>query len=657
MKRVQVLVLERDIRAVTEGLGRLGVIHLSEAKAVEGGELLNPAQLADTLSRAHAVYERVATLCSTLEIGEDHPAADVPYARPEELDADLAGIEASLARLADRRKRLEDDAEAAHEALHSVEAFRPIDVPTLALHDLDFLHFAVGTMPQRSIEAASQAVGDRAVLLPFKSPDGRQRLAAITSRAHQPAVESALADNGFEAEELPEGRSGTPAEIAREAEERLLALAKEQEAVHAEVRTLAAEVGGRLAAYRQRLRTDEQMIHAQLYFAQTHSTYLITGYVPAARLDSLREELLRLTDGKAFIDAADPSEDDPDTPTLMQNPKWFRPFQMLVSGYGFPGYREVEPTLLVGCTFLLMFGVMFGDVGQGAVLVALGFLLGRPGRSATMRDFGTLLKLAGGMGMIFGWIGGSVFGVEGAIAPPFGGWFVTLEGENVQILLTVAVCFGVVMVSLGVILNLINRARSHNTFAFVVDKFGLVGFVFYWGALGLGIKSLVFEGSAPSIVEIAVLIGLPLLTLFFREPLHHLLTRKAHGHGAPHPEAANSGLFGLLVEGFSKIIEGFVEIMETVSAYVANTVSFVRVGAFALAHAAVCMAVFKSEAILRQMPGGPVWSVCVVVFGNVLVIGLEGLVVSIQAVRLEYYEFFSKFFGGQGKAYQPFKLS
>jgi len=648
MKRVQVLVLERDIHSVTEGLGRLGVVHLSEAKAVDGGELLNPAHLDDALGRAHAVYERVATLCSTLEIGEDYPAAGPACMKPEELDALLKGIETSLARQAERRKRLEDEAEADHDVLRTVEAFRPIDVPTYALHDLAFLHFAVGTMPPRAIEAASQALGGRAVLLPFTSPDGRQRVAVVTSRANQAAVESALDENGFEPEQLPEGRSGTPDDIAREAEEHLVALAKEQETIHGEVRALATEVGGRLAACRQRLRTDEQMIHAQLYFAQTRATYLITGYVPAARIDALRERLLALTSGKVFIEVADPRENDPDIPTLMENPRWLRPFQMLVAGYGQPGYREVEPTLLVGLSFLLMFGVMFGDVGQGAVLVGIGLLLGR-GRSQTVRDFGTLLKLAGTAGMVSGWIGGSVFGVEGAVHPPLGGWFMAMEGENIQILLTAAVCFGIVMVSLGVIVNLVNRAKSRNTFALVVDKFGIVGFVFYWGALGLGIKTLVFQGSAPSTAEIVVLLGLPLLMLFFREPLHHLMTRKAHGHEGHPGEAQKTGLFGLFVEGF-------VEIMETVSAYLANTVSFVRVGAFALAHAALCMAIFRSEEILRSMPGGPFWSVCIVVGGNLLVIGLEGLVVSIQAVRLEYYEFFSKFFGGQGKAYQPFKL-
>jgi V/A-type H+-transporting ATPase subunit I len=175
-----------------------------------------------------------------------------------------------------------------------------------------------------------------------------------------------------------------------------------------------------------------------------------------------------------------------------------------------------------------------------------------------------------------------------------------------------------------------------------VDKFGLVGFIFYWGVLGLGIKAVVLNAGAPTALEVFLLVLLPLLLLFFREPLHYLMTRKRGGH---RPSV------------LSGVIEGFVDVLETVSSYIANTVSFVRVGAFALAHTALCVAVFSTERVVRTLPGGPLWSVLVVVGGNLLVIGLEGMVVSIQSMRLEYYEFFSKFFKGEGKAYQPFKLS
>ena len=642
MKRVQVLILERDARAVTEGLGRLGVVHLSEALAADGGDLVAATHLEDQLGRIHSQLERVEALCDALEITLDHPADQVPYTDLDDLDALLAPIEKRLAELLERRRRLDGELEAEYQVLRDIEAFRPIDVPADELRDLAFLHFAIGTLPARAVADVREAAGDKAVVLPFKSPDGTQRLVALGSRTGRFALDSILEEHGFEPERLPESYRGVPSELAAKSQGRLLALAREQDALRQEGRAAAEEVGGRLAAYRQRLRVDEQLLNAQAYFGRTGSTCLISGYAPSVRVDALRQELLRLTDGKAVVEVTDPPEDDANTPTLMQNPRLLRPFEMLVAGYGQPGYHEIEPTPLVAVSFLLMFGLMFGDIGHGLVLVVGGLLLWRRADAEKVRDLGLLLAMAGGAAMIFGWVAGSIFGVEGALHPPVGGWFEPMKGDNVYRLLAFTIALGVVIISLGVVLNIINRIRAGDYFGMVVDRFGIVGFIFYWGALGLGIRSVVNEGVKPTVWEVGLLVILPLVVLFFREPLHYLLTRKDR----PKRPSLLGGL-----------IEGFVDILETVSAYIANTVSFVRVGAFALAHAAVCVAIFATEAIVRTMPGGALWSVLVVVFGNVFVILLEGLVVSIQAMRLEYYEFFSKFFSGEGKAYHPFKLS
>jgi len=642
MKRVELLILERDVRAVTEGLGRLGAVHFSEATAADGGDLVRPADLDDQLSRIHSLLERVGALCDVLEVPEDHPAAEVSYARPEGLDALLKPLEERLAAALERRKKLDAELEAQYQVVRDLEAFRPVEVPAEELRGLDFLHFAIGTLPARAVPAVRDAAGEKAVLLPFKSPDGRQRLIALSGRTGRFALGSILEEHGFEPERLPETRGIAPSEAARKTQDRLLDLARQQEALREETRGLAAREAGRLAAYRQRLRVDGQLLSAQAYFGRTGATCLISGYVPSVRVDALREELLRLTDGKVVVEVTDPPPDDPNTPTLMQNPRLLKPFEMLVAGYGHPGYGEIEPTPLVAISFLLMFGAMFGDAGHGAVLVALGLLLARRASGETLRNLGALLCMGGVSAILFGWVYGSVFGVEAAIAPPLGGWFQPLRGLNVQRLLVAAIVLGVGVISLGVVLNIINRIKARDYFGMVVDRFGIVGFIFYWGALGLGIRTVIAGGSKPAGWEVILLVVLPLVVLFFREPLHYLMTRR--------DRTRRPSLFGGL-------IEGFVDVLETLSAYIANTVSFVRVGAFCLAHAAVCAAIFATVRIVSTMAGGLVWSALVIVLGNAFVIALEGLVVSIQAMRLEYYEFFSKFFGGEGKAYRPFKIT
>jgi len=104
------------------------------------------------------------------------------------------------------------------------------------------------------------------------------------------------------------------------------------------------------------------------------------------------------------------------------------------------------------------------------------------------------------------------------------------------------------------------------------------------------------------------------------------------------------------------LFQGLIEAMEAVMVYLANTFSFLRVAAFALSHAALCFTIFVLERLVNDLPGGPVWSAAIFLLGTAIIIGLEGLIVTIQILRLEYYEFFTKFFRGEGVRYEPFRL-
>ena len=640
MKQVELLVLERDQRAVVEGLGGLGIIHFSEATAAEGGELVSVSALQAQLGQIHDLLARVERLREALDLPEDAEPKAVPFTSLGELERELDGLETELDGLIGRRRKLEGDIEAEYQVLRDIEAFRPTEVSPEEVRGLSFLHFALGRLPAGEVADVRAQAGEDAVVLPFRTPDGTQRLVALTRRAGRFRLDTVLAEHGFEPEQIPERHTEVPSEVAAKSQQRLLALAEQQEALRAEAKELAGESGGRLAAWRQRLRIDEQLLAAEAYFGHTRSTCLITGYVPSEQVDALRQAVLRLTDGRVVIEVRDPEPDDPNIPTLMKNPRLIQPFELLVQGYGHPGYREIEPTAFVAVSFLLMFGIMFGDVGHGGVLALLGLALARRGKAERLRQVGQLLAMAGGASVLVGIVFGSVFGA-GILHPPLGGWFEPMHGGNLDRLLLTTIAIGIVVISLGVILNMVNRIKSRDYFGLVVDRFGLVGFIFYWGALGLGIRAVV-TGAAPAAWQVGLFVVLPLGVLFFREPLHYLMARSDKTHRPT------------LLGG---AIEGFVDVLEALSAYVANTVSFVRVGAFALAHAAVCLAIYATEESVRGLWGGPAWSVLVVVGGNLFVIVLEGLVVGIQAMRLHYYEFFGKFFKGEGRAYEPFKLS
>ena len=319
---------------------------------------------------------------------------------------------------------------------------------------------------------------------------------------------------------------------------------------------------------------------------------------------------------------------------------------MLISNFGMPRYNELDPTIFVGITFVLMFGFMFGDIGQGLVLLLVGLFMkfSKKKFDETIRDAGVLLSFCGLSAIVFGFFYGSIFGYEHLIHHL---WVNPLkmdiaEGSllsDIHRLLLTAIGMGVVFTSVAIIINIINHFMTKHVYEGIFDKFGLLGLIFYWSALATGLW-MVIKGSIATWQ--IVLIVTPLVLLFIKEPLHNLL----HKHGLFHGESP----FGIL-------LEGVLDLMETFTGYMSGTVSFIRVGAFAISHAALCMAVFLIVGMLSKLPLSSLWQAIIIVVGNVIVIAFEGMVAGIQCIRLEYYELFGKYFSSEGVEYKPFSLA
>jgi V/A-type H+-transporting ATPase subunit I len=202
------------------------------------------------------------------------------------------------------------------------------------------------------------------------------------------------------------------------------------------------------------------------------------------------------------------------------------------------------------------------------------------------------------------------------------------------------------MITLGLILNVINRFRRGDVIGGFLDKFGIAGLLFYWGALALLTKTGFFTSRGLLGLSIALLLGVPLVGWAVKEPIEYLLARR-------------SGVRSEAYEGLTAAItESLVGAFEGVLSYLANTISFVRLAAYAMSHAALLVAAFMLAAQVRDFQiGGSVWSIVVIILGNLIAIILEGIIASVQALRLEYYEFFGKFFSGSGRPFEPFRLA
>ena len=246
-----------------------------------------------------------------------------------------------------------------------------------------------------------------------------------------------------------------------------------------------------------------------------------------------------------------------------------------------------------------------------------------------------LLFYGGCASIVFGFLFGSIFGVE-HLLPAL--WVKPME--SITHLFKIAIYFGIGMITLSIGINMINGIRNRDFWGVLFDKAGLLAAILYWCGIVVVTRMLSEEagGSVSPLVLILMLASIVLL--FLREPIIHL----AQGKRKLFSEGVAMGIMG-----------GIVEILEIFLGFLTNTVSFIRVAAFGLAHAGLFMAIFSLSDAMSGVAGG-LASWLVIILGNVLIICLEGLVVSIQAVRLEFYEFFSRFFEAGSVAYRPVRV-
>ena len=317
---------------------------------------------------------------------------------------------------------------------------------------------------------------------------------------------------------------------------------------------------------------------------------------------------------------------------LLRPPRLFRPFLALVTAYGLPRYGEVEPTVFAAVLFLLLFGMMFGDAGQGAVVCLGGLWAVLKGRAAA-RDAGKVVFACGLSAIFFGFLYGGFFGMESF--RKYALWRDPLAGDPL-LPLKAALAAGVAVISLGLALNVVNRFRAGDLPGAALGRFGLAGLLFYWSgvalAAGLGGPRLLLP-----------LMGLAAGCWLATGPVQYLLRRGGE-------EEKNGGFFAAAAEALAGAFEGAL-------LYLSNTVSFVRLAAYAMSHSALLASAWAlRDAADKAWGPGSAAGLVAVVAGNAAAIGLEGLVAAVQALRLEYYEFFGKFFEGGGRPFRPFEL-
>lgn len=648
MNLVELVMLTKDAKRVIEYLGTQGQFALradndekSDEKSTSPEKsTLDSLQKARTFLGVSDITDEVLT--DSAATADDEEAAKALLGEVDKMSGDYIAQAAVLNKTRDARD----------EAL----SFSNLKVNYDQLENLSFLSIRIGKVATEDIEPLKAALPPDALLIALGQTTAR--FMAVTSKKGRPALDEQLQKYDFTDIALPKDFKGIPAEVLSELEsqvtleeEKLATLDKARQAYadshEVEIQSLIKRytVSVRISAIMASLKT-------------TAMTVRLTGWVPSAEVEGLEAALAALTSKRLVFRVYSPWEvpsvvnGSEKVPVKLKHGKFVSSFERMIFSYGSPLYGSVDPAPFVAVFFTILFGIMFGDAGQGLVFLLAGVLMAKGViKVGGWNKFAPIFMGIGSSSMVMGLITGEFFTNE-TLLRPFALWVTGLFGtphapilhvmpssdpHSVLIIFGifgVTIALGVIINSVGLIINVINNFSLHRWGSAIFGKTGLAGVAFFWYVLSFAVRVAAFSHK-PDILD-AVVIALTLFFCAFGEPFERL----ANGERPVIENGVGAMLIG-----------GAVELIEVISTYLSSTISFVRVGAFALAHAVLGFII-----ALMSEKSGIIGGALVIVIGNAVVIVLEGMIVAIQVIRLQYYEFFSKFFTQTGKEFKPMRF-
>ena len=449
----------------------------------------------------------------------------------------------------------------------------------------------------------------------------------------------------FERMRVPDYAHGTP-DVAMANVRAILDNEREElEQLRAGLEQLRQENQERLCQYYSLLKCCQAVSGLYRYAAAVNKRFYLVGFVPQSQVEAFKG---LFADLPGVDCVSKPSDSDPSLspPVRLKNNRFSAPFEQFVGMYSLPSYKDMDPTNLFAITYTLLFGIMFGDLGQGLLLVLAGLALAKWKKM----NFGRIGIRLGVSSMIFGALYGSVFGFEELLDPLYEAMGISFlpikvfDNAMTNWLLIGAIVIGVVLICVSIGINIIVGLRQRDYQRAVFGHNGFAGLIFYLAAAFMVVNMMALNTDICGPLYVIFLIVLPLLLIFFSGPLSKLAARR---------KARPDQKIGEF------IIENFFELFEYVLSYLSNSMSFLRVGGFILSHAGMMTVVMSLAGMVGDPSnaGGAVGYGLVVVLGNLFVMALEGLIVGIQCLRLEFYEMFSRNFEGNGKPFQPAALT
>lgn len=634
MKFLSITGPKADIDRMTETYLSKYEIHLENALS----ELTEVANLSPFLE-INPYKEALSTIDSFYEQLEDPSQISPELMDIEKAIKTVRAVQDGFRRLEEEKSRLQSEHAEILDPLKIIRPFKNLNFDVSEILNFKYIHYRFGRIEKQYLQKFEKYIYDNLDTLFIKCGEDEMYVYGVyfvpEHQAHK--VHAVYSSMHFERIFIPNEYHGTAAEAFEKLDIRHREIHKALDANKEASRKFLQDNSTKIVSAKAALDACSSSFDIRKLAActpgDTNTFYILCGWM--TEKDALAFQKDIQNDEKIFClmeDQKAPATQKP--PTKLRNPKLFKPFEMYVKMYGLPAYNEMDPTWFVAITYSFIFGAMFGDVGQGLVLFLGGLFLYKTKKM----DLAGIISCAGVFSVFFGFMYGSFFGFEEVLKaiwlkPMNQMMDVPLVGR-LNAVFVIAIGFGMFIILICMVFNIINSIRRGDTEKTWFDSNAVAGLVFY-GSIVLTIGLFISGKKLPAAAILVIMFGVPLLLMFLKEPLTNLVEKKSKIL----PE--QKGMF---------FVQSFFELFEVLLSYLSNTLSFLRIGAFAVSHAAMMEVVLMLAGATNG--GSPNW--VVVILGNIFVCAMEGLIVGIQVLRLEYYEIFSRFYAGNGREFKPF---
>ncbi len=698
MRELRIVALDKDVDPIIKRFDALGNLHVTDITEFldEWEGLIEPSKAEETAIKASELLTRMDNLIASLKppaAGDEREGAQPVEGRatlavPESvslagIETEFQGLEKTVAATTGEMVKLREAVAQPKRLLRALKHLEEVGLDLDFVGEQEFTTVHVGRVPARNLEelraALDTAIGMNHLVI--SKPLAEEGEAGGTSfvftvlaalKRDKAEAERALRMADFEPYQLPLRELPTSVKDAIAAVEdsikRLEAELAEKEQALAEIqRTRLPD----LRMMRELVQIEESKAKLKILFGASERVRVIEGWTPKDAVDTVIRGISEEVGGLCVIEVREPKREDVRVPSLLKNHKLVKPFESIIRMYSLPSYRDIDPTLTTAILFPVLFGLMFPDIGHGFLLLILGLamVLGVK-KLKGMKDMGTIVSFCGicaiGGGLLFGeFFGFSEYAVHLIresmhmevphllhtifIHQPL--WFEPIP--NVTGMFVITLLIGALHMGLGVIFSVTNKLSDKDSLGTVLEVvriWTLAGALYFLLILlrssvadsEIGLITVLMNslGNLDVMQGFAVLVALPIFLLFVLSFIVELKHERAHG------KPSGIDLFIIAITG---LIEAA---LENFFRFLANTISYGRILALALAHAALIEVFLLLTFMSSQINIG--FAVVVFILGTAIVVLLEAIMSGIHAVRLHYYEWFTKFYKGGGVEFTPF---